>query len=87
MARQWRMTSKQVVGVAHCGSGNPENDFWLVRIRWSKKLGLTLDHTFHSKKMADDVADKVAVASHITRGRWAPEYYPWNGFETSQRVD
>ena len=87
MAKQWKMTSKQVVGVSHSGSGNPENDTWRVRILWSKKLGLTLNHTFHSKMEAHDVADKVTVASHITRARWEPEYYPWKGFETSQHVD
>jgi len=75
MARVWRMTSKQIVGVAQRAYAQT-GEAYRVRVRWSEKLGLELKHRFASVTEAREVADRVAKADGLTIALWEKDFYP-----------
>ena len=75
------------VGIAHFGSGNPEGDYWRVRVMWSEKLGLQLDHIFKSREAAEKAKKTIMEAGRINTELWSPTFYPYPGWEIAQSVD
>ena len=79
MAKSWRMTKKQVVGVAQRAYAY-EDGAYRVRVRWSKKLGLELKQGFDTVTEARTVADRVAKADKLTVALWDKEFYPGGSY-------
>ena len=70
-ATRWHLARRTAHVVARRdGSG------YVIRVRWSQKLGLQLDHLFFSKAEADAVCNRVHTVGYITLSCWKKIYNP-----------
>lgn len=56
----------------------PRNDGtgYTVRIRWSHKLGLQLDHVFVNHARAARIAEQIALRGRLDMSCWKRIFYP-----------
>ena len=68
---EWRLGKRTVHIVPH-----PTTTCLRIRIRWSQKLGLELQHDIYSGQQARRVIERILARGKIQRNRWRAYYNP-----------
>jgi hypothetical protein len=68
---RWRLGRRSVHVV-------PRRDLtgYTIRVRWSEKLGLQLDHVFVDLRRAQDVVQRIYTSGFLTLACWKRIYRP-----------
>lgn len=53
-----------------------DNTGYVIRVRWSQKLGFQLDHVFASHRVAVETLDRIQLAGFITPINWKRFFNP-----------
>lgn len=68
---EWRLGRRSVHIVSH-----PSKTCVRLRIRWSNKLGLELQHDIYSRAHAEATVRRIIARGAIQRDRWRAYYNP-----------
>jgi hypothetical protein len=82
----WQIKGRKVQ-ISRSGSGQMENDIFKIRILWSVKLGMQLQHTFKTEKDAEAFARKITQKGVIRPEFWEKTFHPHSGWASAHYSD